>query len=333
MNLSGSSVAAAARFFKSQPESIVAVHDEVDLEPGRLQLRLGGGLAGHNGLRSLKQSLGSADFLRVRAGVGRPGRGDRRPVADYVLSPFEPDEDRRGARRSRRRRRRGARPRGPRPGAGAVQLGLRATAIPACQPGARPPAGGCSDSGASPLRASSHATIEFEFHISPAASSSRPHTSAGTCGARPSTRSATAGSSVEAPRAVDRLVAIGDVAVAPAPHLVAEDPEATRPAGADRAARDDAALAGRATGNRRLLDHVAPHSDAHLERGVVEVARLPPREACPDRLEGAAAQPDAVAARTERQPVEIDAGPGLGVVTHWRLQRPARGRGSPRDGR
>ncbi len=93
MNLSGSSVAAAARFFKSPPESIVAVHDEVDLEPGRLQLRLGGGLAGHNGLRSLKQSLGSADFLRVRAGVGRPGRGDRRPVADYVLSPFEPDED------------------------------------------------------------------------------------------------------------------------------------------------------------------------------------------------------------------------------------------------
>ena len=93
MNLSGSSVAAAARFFKSQPESIVAVHDEVDLDPGRLQLRLGGGLAGHNGLRSLKQSLGSADFLRVRAGVGRPGRGDRRPVADYVLSPFEPDED------------------------------------------------------------------------------------------------------------------------------------------------------------------------------------------------------------------------------------------------
>ena len=93
MNLSGSSVAAAARFFKSPPESIVAVHDEVDLEPGRLQLRLGGGLAGHNGLRSVKQSLGSADFLRVRAGVGRPGRGDRRPVADYVLSPFEPDED------------------------------------------------------------------------------------------------------------------------------------------------------------------------------------------------------------------------------------------------
>ena len=93
MNLSGGSVAAAARFFKVSPEAIAVVHDEVDLDPGRLQVRLGGGLAGHNGLRSLRQALGSADFLRVRVGVGRPSRGDRRPVADYVLSPFEPDED------------------------------------------------------------------------------------------------------------------------------------------------------------------------------------------------------------------------------------------------
>jgi len=93
MNLSGGSVAAAARFFKVPSESIAVVHDEVDLEPGRLQLRLGGGLAGHNGLRSIRQSLGSPDFLRVRIGVGRPGRGDRRPVADYVLAPFAADED------------------------------------------------------------------------------------------------------------------------------------------------------------------------------------------------------------------------------------------------
>ena len=93
MNLSGSSAAAAARFFKVPPEEIAVVHDEVDLEPGRLQVRRGGGLAGHNGLRSLRQSLGTADFLRVRVGVGRPARGDRRPVADYVLSPFEPEED------------------------------------------------------------------------------------------------------------------------------------------------------------------------------------------------------------------------------------------------
>lgn len=93
MNLSGQSVGAAARFFKVAPEQILAVHDEVDLEAARLQARLGGGLAGHNGLRSIRQTLGSAEFLRLRVGVGRPGRGDRRPVADYVLSPFEPDED------------------------------------------------------------------------------------------------------------------------------------------------------------------------------------------------------------------------------------------------
>jgi peptidyl-tRNA hydrolase, PTH1 family len=69
------------------------VHDEVDLDLGRLQVRLGGGLAGHNGLRSVRQALGSADFVRTRVGVGRPGRGDRRPVADYVLSPFAPEDD------------------------------------------------------------------------------------------------------------------------------------------------------------------------------------------------------------------------------------------------
>ena len=93
MNLSGQSLAAAARFYKVEPEAIVVVHDDVDLDPGRLQVRLGGGLAGHNGLRSVRQALGTAEFLRVRVGVGRPGRGDRRPVADYVLSAFEPDED------------------------------------------------------------------------------------------------------------------------------------------------------------------------------------------------------------------------------------------------
>jgi peptidyl-tRNA hydrolase, PTH1 family len=93
MNDSGRSVAAAARFFKVEPESLLIVHDDVDLEPGRLQARAGGGLAGHNGLRSLAQSLGSQDFLRLRIGVGRPGRGDHRSVADYVLSRFDPEED------------------------------------------------------------------------------------------------------------------------------------------------------------------------------------------------------------------------------------------------
>jgi peptidyl-tRNA hydrolase, PTH1 family len=93
MNESGRSVAAATRFFKVPPESLLVVHDDVDLEPGRLQARRGGGLAGHNGLRSLGQHLGTQDFLRLRIGVGRPGRGDPRPVKDWVLSPFAPEED------------------------------------------------------------------------------------------------------------------------------------------------------------------------------------------------------------------------------------------------
>jgi PTH1 family peptidyl-tRNA hydrolase len=93
MNESGRSVQAAARFYKLEPDAILVVHDESDLEAGRLQARRGGGLAGHNGLRSVAQTLGTPDFLRLRVGVGRPERGDRRPLADYVLSDFEPHED------------------------------------------------------------------------------------------------------------------------------------------------------------------------------------------------------------------------------------------------
>ena len=93
MNDSGRSVGAAARFFKVDPEGLLVVHDDVDLEAGRLQARAGGGLGGHNGLRSLAQTLGTQDFQRLRIGVGRPGRGDRRSVADYVLAPFGADED------------------------------------------------------------------------------------------------------------------------------------------------------------------------------------------------------------------------------------------------
>ena len=93
MNESGRSVGAAARFFKIEPETLVVVHDEVDLEPGRLQVRLGGGLAGHNGLPSVASALGTPDFARVRIGVGRPGRGDHRPVADFVLSEFPAELD------------------------------------------------------------------------------------------------------------------------------------------------------------------------------------------------------------------------------------------------
>jgi len=93
MNDSGRSLSAAAGFFKVPIERILVVHDDVDLDVGRLQARAGGGLAGHNGLRSVARALGTQDFLRLRVGVGRPDRGDPRPVADYVLAPFAPDDD------------------------------------------------------------------------------------------------------------------------------------------------------------------------------------------------------------------------------------------------
>jgi PTH1 family peptidyl-tRNA hydrolase len=93
MNESGRSVAAAARFFKVEPDALLVVHDEGDFDLGRLQVRQGGGLAGHNGLRSIARALGTQDFLRLRVGVGRPERGDPRPLAAYVLSNFAPHDD------------------------------------------------------------------------------------------------------------------------------------------------------------------------------------------------------------------------------------------------
>src|SRR5919199_4225520 len=93
MNESGRWVNAAARFYKLEPDAILVVHDEGDFELGRLQARKGGGLAGHNGLRSIAQHLKTPDFMRLRIGVGRPGRGDPRDPADYVLANFEPHED------------------------------------------------------------------------------------------------------------------------------------------------------------------------------------------------------------------------------------------------
>jgi peptidyl-tRNA hydrolase, PTH1 family len=93
MNDSGRSVKAAMQFFKLEPDTVLVVHDESDLELGRLQARKGGGLAGHNGLRSIAQELGTNDFTRLRIGVGRPERGDPRSLADYVLADFEPHDD------------------------------------------------------------------------------------------------------------------------------------------------------------------------------------------------------------------------------------------------
>jgi PTH1 family peptidyl-tRNA hydrolase len=93
MNESGRSVGAATQFFKVDPDAVLVVHDEGDFELGRLEIKVGGGYGGHNGLRSIGQHLGTPDFLRLRIGVGRPERGDPRPLADYVLSNFEPHDD------------------------------------------------------------------------------------------------------------------------------------------------------------------------------------------------------------------------------------------------
>ncbi|HEY8315527.1 MAG TPA: aminoacyl-tRNA hydrolase [Gaiellaceae bacterium] len=93
MNDSGAAVGAAARFYKLEPSEVLVVHDEGDFDLGRLELKVGGGLSGHNGLRSIAQHLKTRDFLRLRVGVGRPERGDPRPLADYVLSNFEPHDE------------------------------------------------------------------------------------------------------------------------------------------------------------------------------------------------------------------------------------------------
>jgi PTH1 family peptidyl-tRNA hydrolase len=93
MNESGRSVGAAAQFFKIDPADVLVVHDEGDFDLGRLEVKFGGGLAGHNGLRSIAQHLKTQDFRRLRIGVGRPERGDPRSLADYVLADFEPHDE------------------------------------------------------------------------------------------------------------------------------------------------------------------------------------------------------------------------------------------------
>ncbi|HZU89145.1 MAG TPA: aminoacyl-tRNA hydrolase, partial [Stellaceae bacterium] len=89
MNLSGESVAAAARFFKLAPAEIVVIHDELDLRPGKVRVKRGGGSAGHNGLRSIDALLGP-DYWRVRIGIGHPGRKEL--VLPYVLQNFPAEE-------------------------------------------------------------------------------------------------------------------------------------------------------------------------------------------------------------------------------------------------
>ncbi len=94
MNDAGRSVGPARGAFKVPLDHVLVLHDEIDLPFGEIRVRLGGGLAGHNGLKSLKEGLGSADFARVRVGVGRPPSTDPDRVAAYVLGRFkEPREE------------------------------------------------------------------------------------------------------------------------------------------------------------------------------------------------------------------------------------------------
>jgi PTH1 family peptidyl-tRNA hydrolase len=94
MNDSGGSAGPARGSLKAPLDRVVVLHDEIDLPFGEVRSRLGGGLAGHNGLKSLKQGFGSAEFWRVRVGVGRPDSTDPDVVASYVLSRFrEPREE------------------------------------------------------------------------------------------------------------------------------------------------------------------------------------------------------------------------------------------------
>jgi peptidyl-tRNA hydrolase, PTH1 family len=83
MNLSGQAVGALANFYKIAPAEILVVHDELDLPPGGVKIKFGGGVAGHNGLKDIAAHLGTRDFWRLRIGIGHPG--DRDLVADYVL--------------------------------------------------------------------------------------------------------------------------------------------------------------------------------------------------------------------------------------------------------
>lgn len=90
MNLSGESVRPLCDFFKIEPSEILVVQDELDLPFGQIHFKKGGGLAGHNGLKSINQHMGTADFYRLRLGIGRPDRGS---VSSWVLSKFPATQD------------------------------------------------------------------------------------------------------------------------------------------------------------------------------------------------------------------------------------------------
>jgi PTH1 family peptidyl-tRNA hydrolase len=94
MNLSGRSVATLANFYSIAPEEILVVHDELDLRPGEAKMKLGGGVAGHNGLKDIREKLGTPEFWRLRLGIGHPRESTltEQEVVDYVLRPPSPDE-------------------------------------------------------------------------------------------------------------------------------------------------------------------------------------------------------------------------------------------------
>jgi len=95
MNLSGKAVVQYYRFFKIQPDQLLVIHDDLDMNFGRIKLVKGGGAGGHNGIKSLAENLGTNDFFRLKIGIGRPGKGDVHPefpIDKYVLSDFNTDE-------------------------------------------------------------------------------------------------------------------------------------------------------------------------------------------------------------------------------------------------
>lgn len=92
MNLSGESVQPAAAFLKVEPSHLIVIHDELDIPWQHVRLKVGGGHAGHNGLRSIIQRLGTPNFIRVRVGIGRPAPGFPGDVAQFVLADFDPSE-------------------------------------------------------------------------------------------------------------------------------------------------------------------------------------------------------------------------------------------------
>ena len=94
MNRSGEAVQAAAAFFKIPPAAMLVVHDELELPLGKAGYKFGGGLSGHNGLRSIRDHLGTAEFWRLRIGIGRPGgvKEKGQDISGWVLSPFSPEE-------------------------------------------------------------------------------------------------------------------------------------------------------------------------------------------------------------------------------------------------